>query len=107
MVATPSSKTVSPSTSMSSSRKDFRARGVTQLHAGEWCCESALWLADVVHFGSLVANIVSDVLSVDAARFAEVTEAHRLVTRTTARYAEEYTGFFNMMATSNQISDLP
>eukprot|EP00746_Dinoflagellata_sp_MGD_P067855 gnl/MRDRNA2_/MRDRNA2_28018_c0_seq1.p1 gnl/MRDRNA2_/MRDRNA2_28018_c0~~gnl/MRDRNA2_/MRDRNA2_28018_c0_seq1.p1 ORF type:complete len:924 (-),score=128.16 gnl/MRDRNA2_/MRDRNA2_28018_c0_seq1:67-2673(-) len=64
------------------------------LQEGDWCSEACLW-ANWVHVGTMRAVEMSNLLAIDAERFAEVTIKHTLSLQSMALYAERFVNDLN------------
>jgi len=77
------------------------------LKVGDWCSEGCLWTSNWVHMGTLKAELVSEVLALDALKFAEVTNAYHHVASSTAQYARLCVELMKHQFVSGDLSDLP
>lgn len=76
------------------------------LNEGEWCCEASLW-ADWTHLGTLRTESMSEVLTINAQHFAEITLARRKVRQSAARYGRAYVERLNEHSKLGKVTDVP
>jgi len=72
---------------------------------GAWFCESSLW-CPWAHWGTMVAVKMSEVLALNMAAFVSVTSLHRLVARSSCRYAAAFVQQLNANIRDGCVDDI-
>lgn len=62
----------------------------------QWCCESVMWVP-WNHVGTLGAKTVCELFAVSAEEFANVTKAHKIVQRSSVKYANLFVNALNKL----------
>lgn len=78
-----------------------------KLQSGEWCCEQAIWTF-FEHWGHMKSLTDTEIVTVTAAKFLEVTCAHRVVYDLAREYARRYAVCMKAFASFGQlVTDVP